>query len=103
MSHHLPLSKRALLHADKMDEEGWYVTANVLAACAEALDEESAMTPKQYKTIIDSLGLTQEAAGEWLGVSARTGQNYAAKGPPEPVAKLLRLMVRLKLKPEDVK
>ena len=47
--------------------------------------------------------LDQEGAGEWLGVSARTGQNYAAKGPPEPVAKLLRLMSRLKLKPEDVK
>jgi DNA-binding transcriptional regulator YiaG len=62
-----------------------------------------AMTPKQYKIIIDGLGLSQERAGEWLGVSARTGQNYAAKGPPEPVAKLLRLMVRLKLKPEDVK
>lgn len=99
----LTLSKRALLHADKMDEEGWYVTANVLALCAEALDEESAMSPKQYKAIIDALGLTQEGAGEWLGVSARTGQNYAAKGPPEPVAKLLRLMIRLKLKPEDVK
>lgn len=99
----MKLSERALIHADKMDEEGWYVTANVLAACAEALDEESAMSPKQYRTIIEALGLTQEGAGEWLGVSARTGQNYAAKGPPEPVAKLLRLMIRLKLKPEDVR
>ena len=61
------------------------------------------MTPKQYKTILKSLGLSQEAAGTWLGVSKRTGQNYAAKGPPEPVAKLLRLMIKLKLKPEDVK
>jgi hypothetical protein len=61
------------------------------------------MTPKQYKAIIDQLGLSQERAGEWLGVSARTGQNYAAKGPPEPVAKLLRLMVKLNLKPEDVR
>lgn len=61
------------------------------------------MTPKQYRTIIKDLGLTQEAAGLWLGVSKRTGQNYAAKGPAEPVAKLLRLMVRLKLNPEDVK
>lgn len=100
----MKLSERALIHADKMDEEGWYVTANVLAACAEALDEEpAAMTPKQYKAIIEELGLTQEAAGEWLGVSARTGQNYAAKGPPEPIAKLLRLVVRLKIKPDDVK
>jgi len=61
------------------------------------------VTPKQYKAIIDQLGLSQERAGKWLGVSARTGQNYASKGPPEPVAKLLRLMVRLGLKPEDVK
>lgn len=61
------------------------------------------MTPKQYKAIIDSLGLSQERAGEWLGVSARTGQNYAAKGPPEPVAKLLRLCVKHGFKPEDVK
>ena len=61
------------------------------------------MTPKQYKAAIQALGLSQEAAGEWLGQSGRTGQNYAAKGPPEPVAMLLRLMIRLKLKPEDVK
>lgn len=68
-----------------------------------AVTEVIGMTPKQYKTIIDQLGLSQERAAEWLGVSARTGQNYAAKGPPEPVAKLLRLMVKLELKPEDVK
>jgi len=61
------------------------------------------VTPAQYKATIKVLGLNQEEAGEWLGVSARTGQNYAAKGPPEPVAKLLRLCVKLKLKPEDVK
>lgn len=67
------------------------------------------MTPKQYKAAIETLGLSQEAAGEWLGQSPRTGQNYAAKGPPEPVAMLLRLILEshnrpLKnLKPEDVK
>jgi hypothetical protein len=61
------------------------------------------VTPAQYKTAIKALGLSQERAGEWLGVSARTGQNYAAKGPPEPVAKLLRLVVKMGLKPEDVK
>ncbi len=61
------------------------------------------MTPNQYKAAIKALGLSQEAAGVWLGVSKRTGQNYAAKGPPEPVAKLLRLMIRLNLSPEDVR
>jgi hypothetical protein len=61
------------------------------------------MTGEQYKRAIDKLGMTQQQAGEWLGVTGRTGQNYAAKGPPEPVAKLLRLMLKLGLKPEDVK
>ena len=61
------------------------------------------MTSKQYKAAIEALGLSQERAGLWLGVSKRTGQNYAAKGPPEPVAKLLRLVLRLGLKPEEIK
>ena len=61
------------------------------------------MSPTQYKAAIKALGLSQEAAGDWLGVTGRTGQNYAAKGPPEPVAKLLRLCIKLKLSPEDVK
>ena len=61
------------------------------------------MTPTQYKAAIKALGLSQERAGEWLVVSPRTSQNYAAKGPPEPVAKLLRLCIKLKLNPEDVK
>jgi hypothetical protein len=67
------------------------------------------VTPRQYKAAIQALGLSQEAAGEWLGQSPRTGQNYAAKGPPEPVAMLLRLILEShkrplhKLKPEDVK
>jgi hypothetical protein len=60
------------------------------------------MTPKQYRTAIEQLGLSQEKAGLWLGVSRRTGQNYAAKGPPEAVAKLLRLVIKLELRPEDV-
>lgn len=61
------------------------------------------MTPAQYRTAIARLGLSQEAAGRWLGVSERTGQNYAAKGPPEPVAKLLRLVIKLRLQPDEVK
>jgi hypothetical protein len=61
------------------------------------------MPPTQYKAAIKTLGLSQERAGVWLGVSPRTSQNYAAKGPPEPVAKLLRLCIKLKLSPEDVK
>jgi hypothetical protein len=63
------------------------------------------VTPSQYKTAIGALGLSQERAGEWLGISPRTSQGYALgeHAIPEPVAKLLRLMVKLGLKPEDVK
>jgi hypothetical protein len=63
------------------------------------------VSPSQYKAAISALGLSQERAGEWLGISPRTSQGYAlGEYPvPEPVAKLLRLVVRLKLKPEDVK
>jgi hypothetical protein len=63
------------------------------------------VTPIQYKAAIATLGLSQERAGDWLGISPRTSQGYAlGEYPvPEPTAKLLRLVVRLKLKPEDVK
>jgi hypothetical protein len=63
------------------------------------------MTPNQYKAAIAALGLSQERAGDWLGVGRRTSQGWAlGEYPvPEPVAKLLRLCVKMKLDPEDVK
>lgn len=62
------------------------------------------MTPNQYRAAIKALKLSQERAGDWLGIGRRTSQGYAlGEYPvPEPTAKLLRLMIRLKLKPEDV-
>ena len=65
----------------------------------------SVMTPIQYKSAIKALGLSQERAGDWLGIGRRTSQGYAlGEYPvPEPVAKLLRLCVKLGLNPEDVR
>jgi DNA-binding transcriptional regulator YiaG len=80
-----------------------YPNEDGIAVEMSSLVEVFGMSPKQYKAIIEQLGLSQQRAGEWLGVSARTGQNYAAKGPPEPVAKLLRLMIKHGFTPEDVK
>ena len=62
------------------------------------------MTSKQYRRAIENLGLSQQKAAHWLGVSPRTSQNYALGETriPEPVAKLLRLMIKLNLKPEDI-
>lgn len=62
------------------------------------------MTPTQYKAAIKTLGLSQQRAGDWLGIGRRTSQAYALGETriPEPVAKLLRLTIKLKLKPEDI-
>lgn len=63
------------------------------------------MTPKQYADAIDRLGLSQRGAAKFLGIDERTSRKWIAGDAriPESAAKLLRLMVRLKLKPEDVK
>lgn len=47
------------------------------------------MTPEAYRKRIADLGLTQEAAGELLGFTGRTGQKWAAEGPPKAIAMLL--------------
>lgn len=40
----LTLSQRCALHADKMQDEGWYTTANVLAQASQTL----ASAPRAY-------------------------------------------------------
>lgn len=62
------------------------------------------MTPLQYRAAIKKLGLSQRQAATFLGVGERTSRRYAAGDfdIPEATAKLLRLMVRLGLKPGDV-
>ena len=62
------------------------------------------MTTTQYRTALERLGLTQDKAAQFLDVSLRTSHGYANGSPiPEVTAKLLRLMVRLDLSPNDVK
>ena len=62
------------------------------------------MTPNQYRAAIKVLGLSQHRAGDFLGIGHRTSQGYALgeQSVPEHIAKLLRLMIKLELKPEDV-
>lgn len=62
------------------------------------------MTASEYRAAIEALGLNQQAAGRFLGVSPRTAQNWPLGTAPIPlaVAKLLRLMLRLKLDPADL-
>ena len=50
------------------------------------------MSPDAYCKRLTSLNLTQEQAGELFGASARNGQQWAAEGPPLPVAIVLLLV-----------
>lgn len=52
------------------------------------------MTPLEYRTAIETLGLSQLAAGRWLGVSPKTAQNYASKGPSRPAAVAIRMALK---------
>jgi transcriptional regulator with XRE-family HTH domain len=62
------------------------------------------VTPLQYRAAIKKLGLSQRQAAIFLDVSERTSRRYALGEVEIPggIAKLLRLMVRLQLAPEDV-
>lgn len=54
------------------------------------------MTTHQYLAALKKLGLTRagKATAETLGLTLRQCQRYAAGDPvPEPIAKLLRLMI----------
>jgi DNA-binding transcriptional regulator YiaG len=63
------------------------------------------MTPNQYRDAIERLGLSQRKAAAFLGVDERQSRRWAAGDAaiPESAAKLLRLMVRLKILPDNVR
>lgn len=46
-----------MIHANKMDEEGWYVTANVLSSCALALnvDEDALISAERLEMVLRNL------------------------------------------------
>lgn len=52
------------------------------------------MTPREYKTTKERLGLSHPRMGRLLGISWRQSQRYAsgASAIPEPVDRLLKLI-----------
>jgi hypothetical protein len=63
--------------------------------------QERTMSPRAYERAIAALGLSQAAAGRWLGVSERTSRRYVAGEATVPPAQvlLLRTFVDLQLTP----
>lgn len=53
------------------------------------------MTAAEYREAIAALGLNQLAAGRVLGVTHRTAQMFAARGPTAPAALAVRLLLAL--------
>ena len=67
--------------------------------------KSNAMTTKQYREYLTKLQLSIVGAAPVLGISRRQSQRIAGGGSPvpEPVAKLLRIMIDRSIKPEEVK
>jgi hypothetical protein len=52
------------------------------------------MTAEEYKEALASLGMSQSAAADFLGISIRTAHAYAHGRPiPTAVARLLRILL----------
>jgi hypothetical protein len=62
------------------------------------------MTAQKYRNAIEALDLSQIRAGRFLGVPTKTSSRWALgeSRVPEAVGILLRLMIAMKLSPEDV-
>ena len=61
------------------------------------------MTGPEYLAAIEHVGLNQSKAGVFFGAHEQTGRRWAANGPPESVAMLLRLMIRCEYTPDQVR
>jgi hypothetical protein len=63
------------------------------------------MTTEEYRAALNKLGLSIVGSAEHLGLSPRQSQRYADGTSPvaDPVAKLLRLAIRIGLSANDLK
>lgn len=52
------------------------------------------MNPAEYRTALQALGLSQLAAGRWLGVSNKTAQRYATEGPTGPAIRAICMALK---------
>lgn len=52
------------------------------------------MTPAEYRTALEVLGLSQREAGRWLGVSLKTAHLYAKRGPSGPASRAIKMALK---------
>jgi DNA-binding transcriptional regulator YiaG len=62
------------------------------------------MTKNQYRKAIEAIGLSQVKASDFFQVSRKTSPRWARGEAPVPgaVAKLLRIMIKFNISPEEV-
>jgi len=60
------------------------------------------MTAQQYKDALVEVGLNQTSAARFFGMHGVTGRRWAVTGPPEVVAKFLRIMLAQRWTAHDV-
>jgi hypothetical protein len=58
--------------------------------------------PDDFKALVNASGLSPKQAGSFFGGSNRSGQRWAANGPPPGVAMLLHLMAFLDMPAEEL-
>jgi len=56
---------------------------------------ERSMTPRQYVHVIEQLGMSQAAAGRFLGITGRTSRRYASGDSMIPAGYVLLLNAML--------
>ena len=60
------------------------------------------MTAQEYKEALAEVGLNQTSAARFFGMHGVTGRRWAVTGPPEVVAKFLRIMLAQRWTAHDV-
>jgi hypothetical protein len=68
-----------------------------------AIEALLSMTGIEYRRHIERVGFTVLDAARFFGVGERAGRRWATDGPPDAVAKFLRLMDALQLTADRVR